>query len=193
MGRKGRDFFRRRYPVANAEPRPRKAPVQITGEHIGMLNQLNFDDVQKIAENVIDRYTREEIDAVYVVFNEFKSVIAQRLVVDEVLPVEEIGERVIRDATEAHRGRAGASRRGRHRRRRKPAGHDTSEVDRRAAQFATAEVDYIYEQPPGRAIPRSAAEVRGGADLSRHDGVGGGRTCGAHDGHGFGKQQCRPT
>ncbi|MGA2962045.1 MAG: ATP synthase F1 subunit gamma [Candidatus Korobacteraceae bacterium] len=149
VGRKGRDFFRRRYPAANAAE-ARKAPVQITGEHVGILNHLNFGDVQKIAENVIERYTREEIDSVYVVFNEFKSVIAQRLVIDEVLPVKEIGERVIRDATELsteERERVGEAA--------TSAGvslqaHDTSEVDRRAAEFATADVDYIYEQKPER-------------------------------------------
>jgi F-type H+-transporting ATPase subunit gamma len=99
---------------------------------------------------VIDRYTREEIDSVYVVFNEFKSVIAQRLVIDEVLPVKQIGERVIRDATELspeERERAGEAA--------TSAGvslkaDDTSEMDRRAAQFATADVDYIYEQKPER-------------------------------------------
>jgi len=149
VGRKGRDFFRRRYPAADPAE-ARKAPVQITGEHIGMLNQLKFAEVQKIAVDVIDRYTREEIDSVYVVFNEFKSVIAQRLVIDEVLPVKEIGERVIRDVTELsaeERERAGEAA--------TSAGvslkaHDTEEVDRRAAQFATADVDYIYEQKPER-------------------------------------------
>jgi len=149
VGRKGRDFFRRRYPAANPSE-ARKAPVQITGEHIGMLNQLSFADVQKIAGDVIDRYSREEIDSVYVVFNEFKSVIAQRLVIDEVLPVKEIGERVIRDVTELsveERERAGEAA--------TSAGVslqalDTSEMDRRAAQFATADVDYIYEQKPER-------------------------------------------
>jgi F-type H+-transporting ATPase subunit gamma len=149
VGRKGRDYFRRRYPVANAAE-PRKGAVQITGEHIGLLNHLNFGDVQKIAADVIDRYSQEKIDSVYVVFNEFKSVIAQRLVIDQVLPVKEIGERVIRDVTELsaeERERAGEAA--------ISAGVslqalDTGEMDRRAAQFATADVDYIYEQKPER-------------------------------------------
>ena len=88
--------------------------MQITGEHIGMLNQLSFADVQKIAEDVIDRYTREEIDSVYVVFNEFKSVIAQRLVVDQVLPVKEIGERDDSRGDRAQRRGTRARRRSRH-------------------------------------------------------------------------------
>jgi len=147
VGRKGRDFFRRRYPVANPSG-PRKAQVQIAGEHIGLLNQLNFGEVSKIAENAIARYANEEIDSVYLIFNEFKSVIAQRLVVDQVLPVKEIGERTLRDVTELSAeererlgeaaARAGVSLQER----------DTAEVDRQAKQFATAEVDYIYEQRP---------------------------------------------
>ena len=47
---------------------------------------------------MIRRYTDEEIDAVYVVFNEFKSVIAQRLVVEKILPIEQIGEAAIAQA-----------------------------------------------------------------------------------------------
>jgi F-type H+-transporting ATPase subunit gamma len=149
VGRKGRDFFRRRYPAARPAE-PRKARVQITGEHLGILNQLTFAEARKIAEYAIGRYTSEQIDSVYLIFNEFKSVIAQRLVVDQVLPVKEIGERAIREATELsaeERERAGEAA--------ATAGvslqeRDTGEVDRRAGQFGTADVDYIYEQPPER-------------------------------------------
>jgi len=84
---------------------------------------------------------------VYLLFNEFKSVIAQRLVVDEILPVDEIGERDIRQADElsgAERDRlaeaaakSGVS----------VGEHDTSDIDERAARFGTEQVDYIYEQP----------------------------------------------
>ena len=97
IGRKGRDFLRRRYPAAkvqtrsladlseslDAEPETaeRAAETQITGEHVGILGKVEFVQARTLAENVIGRYTREEIDAVYIVFNEFKSVIAQRLVV----------------------------------------------------------------------------------------------------------------
>jgi len=42
---------------------------------------------------VIARYQREEIDAVYILFNEFKSVIAQRLIVEQILPIEQIVSR----------------------------------------------------------------------------------------------------
>ena len=49
---------------------------------------------------MIGRYCREEIDSVYVVFNEFKSVIAQRLIVEQILPIEQIGEQAVRLAEE---------------------------------------------------------------------------------------------
>jgi F-type H+-transporting ATPase subunit gamma len=149
VGRKGRDFLRRRFPTMTGEQKERLGPVQLVGEHIGVLGKLDFEYVRDFAEKVIDRYTREEIDSVYVIYNEFKSVIAQRLVVEKILPIEEIGKPTVAQAEEASKEelekRAEAAR---------SAGvslgeADTSEIDRRAAEFGTANVDYIYEQPPG--------------------------------------------
>jgi F-type H+-transporting ATPase subunit gamma len=148
VGRKGRDFLRRRYPTATAEQAERAGTVQLVGEHIGVLGKLSFEYVRDLAESVIDRYTKQEIDAVYLIYNEFKSVIAQRLVVEKVLPIGEIGQQAVAQAEEVSKeereARAEAAR---------SAGvsigeADTSEMDRRAATFATAQVDYIYEQPP---------------------------------------------
>ena len=146
VGRKGRDYFRRRYPAQSASEL-RSAAVRVTGEHLGILKVPQFSHVQPIAEDIINRYTDGEIDAVYVVFNEFKSVIAQRLVVEQVLPVGSIGEHIIRDSVEPsqeERERAGEAA--------VTAGvdlhaQDTTEIDRHAANFANAPVDYIYEQP----------------------------------------------
>jgi F-type H+-transporting ATPase subunit gamma len=149
VGRKGRDFFRRRFPTATAEQTERAGPVQTVGEHIGVLGKLSFEYVRDFSESVIDRYTKGEIDSVYVIYNEFKSVIAQRLVVEKVLPIEEIGEQTVTQAEEVSKEerekRAEAA---------QAAGislgeADTREMDRRAAAFATAQVDYIYEQSPG--------------------------------------------
>ncbi|MGC1222681.1 MAG: F0F1 ATP synthase subunit gamma, partial [Candidatus Sulfotelmatobacter sp.] len=116
IGRKGRDFLRRRYPAARVQTRSladteesletppesskRAGATQITGEHVGVLGKLEFSQARALAENVIRRYQREEIDAVYVVFNEFKSVIAQRLIVEQILPIEQIGEPAVRLAEE---------------------------------------------------------------------------------------------
>ena len=161
VGRKGRDFLRRRFPVVARQrdededftrheaPAERKGPVQIVGEHIGILGKVDFADAQKLGETVIERYTDEEVDAVYVIYNEFKSVIAQRLVVEQVLPIEKIGERgAVRQAEEFT-----AEERARAKEAAVSAGvgmrpPDTREVDRVAAEFATQPVDYIYEQSP---------------------------------------------
>jgi F-type H+-transporting ATPase subunit gamma len=158
VGRKGRDQMRRRYPTAvynevtdehgvTRQVRDRKAPVEVTGDHPGMLLKLEPGRVRELAENIIARYTREEIDAVYIVYNEFKSVIAQRLVVERLLPLLDIGSPQITGAVEpttAERERAAEAA--------LSAGieiepADTREADEEAKKFGTANVDYIYEQP----------------------------------------------
>jgi len=147
VGRKGRDFLRRRYPTRKADNGTRSTAIELVREHLG-LGKVEFGYVRELAESVIERYTKGELDSVYLLFNEFKSVIAQRLVVDEILPIEEIGERDIRMAEELTEEQKKAVMEAA-----KSAGvgvrpADTAEIDRAAAQFATAQVDYIYEQPP---------------------------------------------
>jgi F-type H+-transporting ATPase subunit gamma len=75
VGRKGRDFFRKR-------------GATISGEHLGLAAKVAYDDTAAIARKAIELYCNEEIDAVYLVFNEFKSVVAQNLTLARVLPVE---------------------------------------------------------------------------------------------------------
>jgi F-type H+-transporting ATPase subunit gamma len=163
IGRKGRDFLRRRYPAATAQTRSlaeteesletqpdageRAGAIEITGEHVGVLGKLEFTQARRLAESVIERYQREQIDAVYVVFNEFKSVIAQRLIVEQILPIEQIGAPAVRQAEEMtdeekKKAKEAAISAG--------VGLRSSEspADQVAAQFGTAQVDYIYEQPP---------------------------------------------
>ena len=147
IGRKGLDYFRRRYPAQAASEERNEAAIRVTGEHLGILKVPQFSHVAPIAEDVIERYTTGEIDAVYVLFNEFKSVIAQRLVVEQVLPISAIGERDIEQAIEQskeERERAAEAA--------TTAGvglvpRDTSEIDTHATAFVVSQVDYIYEQP----------------------------------------------
>jgi F-type H+-transporting ATPase subunit gamma len=162
IGRKGRDFLRRRYPAAKVQTKTlaelmesvdaesaaveRSGPIQITGEHVGVLGKVEFSQASALAETVIRRYCREEIDSVYLVFNEFKSVIAQRLIVEQILPIEQIGEQAVRLAEEPTEGEkkkaeeaalsAGVGMRT----------NEGAEVA--GTQFGTAQVDYIYEEPP---------------------------------------------
>jgi F-type H+-transporting ATPase subunit gamma len=142
VGRKGRDFMRRRYPGADGAN-----GVRLTGELVGVLGRIEHSHAAELSQRVIERYTRCEIDAVYLLFNEFKSVIAQRLVVERILPIGEIGrpeEAMAEGQTleECKRALHAAEGTGVSVR---PA--DTRAIDQRAAEFGTSQVDYIYEQP----------------------------------------------
>jgi F-type H+-transporting ATPase subunit gamma len=75
IGRKGRDYFKRRN-------------FSVSGEHIGVVEKPNIEKAREIAHKMIDLYSKAEIDAVYLVVNEFKSVMAPHLVTRKILPVE---------------------------------------------------------------------------------------------------------
>jgi F-type H+-transporting ATPase subunit gamma len=147
IGRKARDFFRRRYPMRSAEAEDRAGRVQMTGETVA-LAQIDFALASHIAKDIVERYTNEQIDSVYLVYNEFKSVIAQRLIVDEVLPIAEIGAPDIRQADELTKAEYEHHAQAAERSGISPEPPDTSEIDRVASEFATKQVDYIYEQSP---------------------------------------------
>ena len=146
------DFLRRRFPVGSIDEPERKGRVQIVGEYVNILSKVEFDAVEEIAEKIIKRYCREDIDGVYLVFNEFKSVISQRVIVQRILPVQDIGRRVVTQADEFSK-----EERERMAQAAKTAGvslqaPETSAIDRKAVEFAAAPVDYIYEQPAGELL-----------------------------------------
>lgn len=77
VGRKGRDFFRNRR-------------ANITSEFIGLTGKgrVEFSEALEIAQSVIKQYTEDTgIDKVFIIFNEFKSVLSQRVVLEQLLPV----------------------------------------------------------------------------------------------------------
>ncbi|MGA2727845.1 MAG: FoF1 ATP synthase subunit gamma [Terracidiphilus sp.] len=158
VGRKGRDQMRRRYPAAvynetqdaeghKQKTRERMAHIEVTGDHPGMLEKLETGRVFELTHDIITRYVHEEIDACYIVYNEFKSVISQRLVVEQLLPLIKIGSPQITGAVEPtleERERFAEAARS--------AGielepADTHEAEEESKKFGTAAVDYIYEQP----------------------------------------------
>jgi F-type H+-transporting ATPase subunit gamma len=121
--------------------------VQIVGEHVGVLGKVEHGFASQLAAQVVERFSRCEIDGVYILYNEFKSVMAQRLIVEHLLPIKEIGVVDVRMAEEAaeeeRKRRVEAA---------KSAGvgiraADTSALDAAAAKIAASPVDYIYEQP----------------------------------------------
>ena len=77
IGRKGRDFFRNRR-------------ATIAGEFVGLTGKgrVEFSEALEVARDVIKRYVdEEEIDKVFLIYNEFKSVLQQRVVLEQLLPV----------------------------------------------------------------------------------------------------------
>ena len=77
VGRKGRDYFRKR-------------PVKIIGDWANIFGKLEFSHAQEIARQIIDLYSRQSVDAVDFLYNEFKSVLTQRLTIERYLPIKPV-------------------------------------------------------------------------------------------------------
>jgi F-type H+-transporting ATPase subunit gamma len=119
VGRKGRDYFKRR-------------TIDFAGEYVGLTNKgrIELPEAVEIAQDIINRFKEDEtIDKVFLIYNEFKSVLQQRVVVEQLLPVARMAAQTAQDETPAVKN---------------------------AAQGDSYE--YIYEQPPaeifGRLLPR---------------------------------------
>jgi F-type H+-transporting ATPase subunit gamma len=74
IGRKGRDFFRRR-------------GFEVRAEQVGIFQRLGFSHAAEIANTAIEEFTSGQASSVQLVYNEFKSVISQRIVVEPLLPI----------------------------------------------------------------------------------------------------------
>ncbi len=74
IGRRGRDFFARR-------------GFEVRYEQVNLFQTLQFSHAQDIARAAIEEFTEGRVDSVYLVYNEFKSVIQQRIVVERLLPI----------------------------------------------------------------------------------------------------------
>ncbi|HXC94942.1 MAG TPA: FoF1 ATP synthase subunit gamma [Edaphobacter sp.] len=166
IGRKARDLIGKKYPAAVYEKREehydnelathyevirhRAHPIEGAGDHPTLLLKVNIDDVSDVAKSIIERYSRAEIDSVYLVYNEFKSVIAQRVVVEKLLPIRKLGSHEITVAEEMTEEQKEA------------AAHaaisagvsllepEESVIESEAKKFGTADVEYIYDQSPER-------------------------------------------
>ena len=117
VGRKARDFFRRR-------------GVTIQAEHVGIFSHLSGKDARAVTEPAIEAFVSGQVDAVYIVYNEFKSVMTQRTVVEQLLPVP----RAALDAAMA--GAADTKR--------TSAGYN-EDYDRDGRIDPTSKIDYLYE------------------------------------------------
>ena len=74
VGRKGRDFFGRR-------------GFEVLYEQVGIFQKVRYEDAREIARTAIEAFVSGQVDRVVLIYNEFKSVISQRVVVDQLLPI----------------------------------------------------------------------------------------------------------
>ncbi|HEY4357563.1 MAG TPA: FoF1 ATP synthase subunit gamma [Acidobacteriaceae bacterium] len=166
IGKKAIGLYKRRYPAANYEHkeelydnelskhiediRHRAAPIEVAFEHVDLLVKANIEAISKVAHSIIRRYEGAEIDSVYIVYNEFKSVIAQRVVTEKLLPIRKLGENEITAAEEMTEEQREAAAKAA-----QSAGVSINEpeanvIDQEAKKFGTAEVDYIFDQEPDK-------------------------------------------
>lgn len=78
-GRKSVDFFRRRQ-------------WTIRQEWPGIFDRLSYEHALDIGQDIVDHYNKETFDQLYVVYNEFKSVMQQQVIVEKLLPIEPLEE-----------------------------------------------------------------------------------------------------
>ena len=81
IGRKANDFFKRR-------------TIPIRREAVHTIQALSLKTAQEIAKTLIDDFITEKVDGVYVAYNEFKSIIAQRVRLERLLPIERAWDEV---------------------------------------------------------------------------------------------------
>jgi F-type H+-transporting ATPase subunit gamma len=116
VGKKGRDSLKR-------------DGFSFAAEYINVLAKVEFGTAREIAGLVTDLYDQEEIDAVYLIFSEFKTVMTANLKVEKLLPVE----------PETHQAEG------------EDAQHDAKSGDHKKSE-PESQVDYIYEQLPEKLL-----------------------------------------
>jgi F-type H+-transporting ATPase subunit gamma len=79
IGRKGVDYFKKRKYI-------------VTNQYTNIFKQVRFEDAKQIADKTIRTYTEGDLDAIYIVYNEFKSMLSQRIILKRLLPLERLPE-----------------------------------------------------------------------------------------------------
>jgi F-type H+-transporting ATPase subunit gamma len=166
VGKKAIGLYKKRFPAAVYEHteelydndlskhieniRHRAAPIEVAAEHPTLIAKSDFGDVTAVASSIVSRYETAEIDSVYIVFNEFKSVISQRVVVEKLLPIRKLGAHevtVVEEMTEEQKEAAGRAAQESGVSINEP---EASAYEQEAKKFGTADVDYIFDQSPER-------------------------------------------
>ena len=74
VGRRGRDYYAKR-------------GFEVRYERINLFGKLQFEDARDIAQTAVDAFVGGDVDRVFLTYNEFRSVMTQRVVVEQVLPI----------------------------------------------------------------------------------------------------------
>jgi F-type H+-transporting ATPase subunit gamma len=114
VGRKGRDFFMRR-------------GFDVKYEEVGLFQNVKWSHAQAIAKTAIDEFLAPDISSVYLVYNEFRSVISQRVVIEKLLPIPRLRAEDIESGASATADRSAGQAQG---------------------ASATSAVDYLFEPDP---------------------------------------------
>ncbi|HTH23623.1 MAG TPA: ATP synthase F1 subunit gamma [Vicinamibacterales bacterium] len=117
VGRKGRDFFRRR-------------GFDVLYEEVGLFQNVKWSHAQAIAQTAIKEFLGPDVSSVYLIYNEFRSVISQRVVIEKLLPIPRLNE-----AEAANNAASG-----------KPLAGTV--LEKPADASASAAVDYLFEPDP---------------------------------------------
>jgi F-type H+-transporting ATPase subunit gamma len=87
LGKRARDYFRRR-------------PFRVRHEVANVLQAPSFADAAAIAKDLIEEFSTGRKDQVWLVYNEFKSVVQQQIILEQLLPIQRLGEHDSADRTE---------------------------------------------------------------------------------------------
>ena len=117
IGRRGRDYFARR-------------GFEVRYEQVNLFAGLQFSHAKAIADAAVEAFTTGEVDSVYLVYNEFKSVMSQRVVTEQLLPI-------LRLETESSTPQPGIY-----------VGGGSADAPRAAATAGSPAVEYLYEPSP---------------------------------------------
>jgi len=123
VGKKARDALRKR-------------GIRFAVEYLNIAARVEFAQAKDIAAKAVEKVTSAEVDAVYAIYNEFKSVLAQRLVVEKILPIDPEGLVTAGTLPEAAGSVGGYA------------------LPTHVSGQVTVLVDYIYEQPAGELLDR---------------------------------------
>ena len=125
IGRRGRDYFARR-------------GFEVRYEQVNLFQALQYGHAQSIAQAAIEAFTTGQADSVYLVYNEFRSIMSQRIVIERLLPIPRLGMEPP-PGSPATIGEGGP----------KLAGESAPAAAKAPGEGARApEIDYLYEPAP---------------------------------------------